>query len=98
MVHRKKTRIVLSILSILVALMSSPLIMVAPMIFDSPGSSESLLAQFLFYTLLSFPVLSMLGAILPWMFKSHPKSIWLYSLTGLAIVQFLVSIMLLETP
>lgn len=96
MVQRKKTRIVLTILSVLAGFMSFPLAMFSPMIFDAPGSSENPLALFLFYCVFSFPVLCMLGAILPWMFKRHPKSIWLHALSGLAVAQFLTAIVLLE--
>jgi hypothetical protein len=45
---------------------------------------------------LAFPVLCLMGGILPWIFKRHPKSIWLYGLSGLAIGLLILAIVLLS--
>ena len=96
MPHKKGLRIGLTILSVLAAVMSMPLVMFSPMMFDAPGSDENIYTQFLFFSVLAFPVLCLLGGILPWIFKRHPKSIWLYWLSGLAIALIVVAAALLE--
>lgn len=96
MPHKKGLRIGLTILSILGAVMSMPLVMFSPMMFDAPGSDENPLTQFLFFSVLAFPVLCLMGGILPWKFKHNPKSIWLYALSGLAVGLFVTAIVLLE--
>ncbi|WP_249741905.1 hypothetical protein [Thalassospira tepidiphila] len=96
MPHKKGLRIGLTILSVLAALMSTPLVMFSPMMFDAPGSDENVLTQFLFFSVLAFPVLCLMGGILPWVFKRHPKSIWLYGLSGLAFALVAVAIVLLS--
>jgi len=97
MPHKKGLRIGLTILSVLAALMSTPMVMFSPMMFDAPGSDENVLTQFLFFSVLAFPVLCLMGGILPWVFKRHPKSIWLYGLSGLALTQLLLAITLIQT-
>ena len=94
--HRKGLRIGLTVLSILGALMAAPLVMFSPMIFDAPGSDENNLTWFLFFAVLAFPVLCLMGGILPWKFRHNPKSIWLYALSGLAVGLFVTAIVLLE--
>jgi hypothetical protein len=96
MTNKKGLRIGLTILSVLGAVMSMPLVMFSPMMFDAPGSDENPLAQFLFFSVLAFPLLCLMGGILPWMFKRHPKSIWLYGLTGLAVLLLISAVTLLE--
>lgn len=96
MLHKKGLRIGLTILTVLAALMSMPMVMFSPMMFDAPGSDENVLTQFLFFSVLAFPVLCLMGGILPWIFKRHPKSIWLYGLSGLAIALIVVAAALLE--
>ncbi|MEQ8391227.1 MAG: hypothetical protein RIB30_09555 [Thalassospira sp.] len=96
MTHKKGLRVGLTILSVLAALMSMPLVMFSPMMFDAPGSDNNALTQLLFYSVLSFPALCLAGGILPWVFKRHPKSIWLYWLSGFAIGLFVVAIVLLS--
>ena len=97
MPHKKGLRIGLTILSVLAALMSTPMVMFSPMMFDAPGSDENVLTQFLFFSVLAFPVLCLMGGILPWVFKRHPKSIWLSGLSGLARTQLLLPITLIQT-
>lgn len=96
MPHKKGLRIGLTILSILGAVMSMPLVMFSPMMFDAPRSDENPLTQFLFFSVLAFPVLCLMGGILPWKFRHNPKSIWLYALSGLAVGLFVTAIVLLE--
>jgi hypothetical protein len=96
MPHKKGLRIGLTILSVLGAVMSMPLVMFSPMMFDAPGSGDNPLAQFLFFSVLAFPVLCLIGGILPWTFKRHPKSIWLYGLTGLAVLLLVTAMILLD--
>jgi len=96
MPHKKGLRIGLTILSILTAVMSMPMVMFSPMMFDAPGSENNPITQLLFYSVLAFPVLCLMGGILPWIFKRHPKSIWLYGLSGTAIGLFVVAIVLLS--
>jgi len=97
MPHKKGLRIGLTILTVLAALMSMPMVMFSPMMFDAPGSDENVLTQFLFFSVLAFPVLCLMGGILPWVFKRHPNSIWLYGLSGLALTQLLLAITLIQT-
>lgn len=96
MPHKKGLRIGLTILSVIGAVMSMPLVMFSPMMFDAPGSDENALTQFLFFSVLAFPVLCLMGGILPWKFRHNPKSIWLYALSGLAVGLFVTAIVLLE--
>jgi glucan phosphoethanolaminetransferase (alkaline phosphatase superfamily) len=96
MPHKKGLRIGLTILSILAAVMSMPMVMFSPMMFDAPGSENNPITQLLFYSVLAFPVLCLMGGILPWIFKRHPKSIWLYGLSGLAIGLLILAIVLLS--
>lgn len=96
MPHKKGLRIGLTILSILVAVMSMPMVMFSPMMFDAPGSENNPITQLLFCSVLAFPVLCLMGGILPWIFKRHPKSIWLYGLSGIAVGLFVVAIVLLS--
>lgn len=96
MPHKKGLRIGLTILSVIGAVMSMPLVMFSPMMFDAPGSDENALTQFLFFSVLAFPVLCLMGGILPWKFRHNPKSIWLYALSGLAVGLFVAAIVLLE--
>lgn len=96
MPHKKGLRIGLTILSVIGAVMSMPLVMFSPMMFDAPGSDENALTQFLFFSVLAFPVLCLMGGILPWKFRHNPKSIWLYGLSGLAIALIVVAAALLE--
>lgn len=96
MPHKKGLRIGLTILSVLAALMSMPMVMFSPMMFDAPGSDENIYTQFLFFSVLAFPVLCLLGGILPWICGRHPKSIWLYGLSGLAIGLLILAIVLLS--
>tara|TARA_B100000674_G_scaffold495594_1_gene523447 strand:- start:3770 stop:4087 length:318 start_codon:yes stop_codon:yes gene_type:complete len=96
MPHKKGLRIGLTILSVIGAVMSMPLVMFSPMMFDAPGSDENPLTHFLLFSVLAFPVLCIMGGILPWIFKRHPKSIWLYGLSGLAVVLLVVAIALLS--
>jgi glucan phosphoethanolaminetransferase (alkaline phosphatase superfamily) len=96
MPHKKGLRIGLTILSILAAVMSMPMVMFSPMMFDAPGSENNPVTQLLFYSVLAFPVLCLMGGILPWIFKRHPKSIWLYGLSGLAIGLLILAIVLLS--
>lgn len=95
--HRKGLRIGLTVLSILGALMAVPLVMFSPMIFDAPGSDENNLTWFLFFAVLAFPVLCLMGGILPWILKNHPKSLWLYGLGVIGFVLITVAVILLET-
>ncbi|WP_417829698.1 hypothetical protein [Thalassospira sp.] len=95
MPHKKGLRIGLTILSLLAAVMSAPLVMFSPMMFDAPGSEENPLTQLLFYSVLAFPVLCLMGGILPWIFRRHRLGIWLYALSGLAVALFVVAISLL---
>ncbi|MEQ9346721.1 MAG: hypothetical protein RIG26_09790 [Thalassospira sp.] len=96
MTHKKGLRVGLTILSVLAALMSMPLVMFSPMMFDAPGSDNNALTQLLFYSVLAFPALCLAGGILPWMFRRHPQSIWLYALGGLAVGMLVIAIVLLE--
>ncbi|MCC9622568.1 hypothetical protein LPB41_12770 [Thalassospira sp. MA62] len=96
MPHRKRTRITLTILSVLGALFSLPIVMFAPMMFDAPGSENNPFTQLMFYSVVAFPVLCLMGGILPWIFKRHRLGIWLYALSGLAIGLFVVAIVLMQ--
>ncbi len=96
MPHKKGLRIGLTILSVLGAVMSVPLVMFSPMMFDAPGSEDNLLTELLFYSVLAFPVLCLAGGILPWIFRRHPLGIWLYALSGLAIGLLVSAIVLLD--
>lgn len=96
MTNKKGLRIGLTVLSILAALLSLPMVMMSPMMFDAPGSDNNPITQMMFYSLLAFPVLCLMGGILPWIFKRHAISIWLYALSGLAIGLFFASIVLLQ--
>mgnify|MGYP001627750256 CR=1 FL=1 len=93
---KKGWRIGLTALSVLGALFSAPLVMMSPMMFDAPGSENNPLTQILFYSVLAFPVLCLMGGILPWVFKRHRLGIWLYALSGLAIGLFVVAVVLLQ--
>ncbi|OSQ48524.1 hypothetical protein TALK_08925 [Thalassospira alkalitolerans] len=72
------------------------MVMMSPMMFDTPGSENNPVTQMLFYSLLAFPALCLMGGILPWVLKRHPQSIWLYALSGLAVGLFFASIVLLQ--
>jgi hypothetical protein len=72
------------------------MVMFSPMMFDAPGSDENIFTQFLFFSVLAFPLLCLLGGILPWVFKPHPKPTWLYGLRGLAIGLLFLSVVLLS--
>lgn len=96
MPDRKGMRIGLTVLSILAALFSAPLVMFSPMIFDAPGSENNPATQMLFYSILAFPVLCLMGGILPWVFRRHRLGIWIYALSGLAIGLFVAAIVLLQ--
>ena len=96
MLQKKGMRIGLTALSIIAAFLSIPLVMMSPMMFDAPGSSENPLTQLLFYSVMAFPVLCLMGGILPWIFKRHRLGIWLYALSGLAIGLFVAAIVLLQ--
>ncbi|MBO6772349.1 MAG: hypothetical protein JJ898_13515 [Thalassospira sp.] len=72
------------------------MVMFSPMMFDAPGSENNLLTELLFYSVLAFPVLCLVGGILPWIFRRHPLGIWLYALSGLAIGLLVSAIVLLD--
>ncbi|MHC8493214.1 hypothetical protein ACTU44_10945 [Thalassospira sp. SM2505] len=94
--QKKGLRIGLTVLSVLGAVMSMPLVMFSPMMFDAPGSEENILTQFLFFSVLAFPVLCLAGGILPWVFRRHQLGIWLYALSGLAIGLLVSAFVLLD--
>ena len=96
MTNKKGLRIGLTVLSILAALLSLPMVMMSPMMFDAPGSDNNPITQMMFYSLLAFPVLCLMGGILPWVLKRHPLSIWLYALSGLAVGLFFAAVVLLQ--
>ncbi|WP_240626527.1 hypothetical protein [Thalassospira lohafexi] len=96
MTHKKGLRITLTIISILGALLSLPMVMMSPMMFDAPGSENNPITQLMFYSLLAFPALCLMGGILPWIFKRHAISIWLYALSGLAVGLFFAAVVLLQ--
>lgn len=96
MTNKKGLRITLTIVSILGAFLSLPMVMMAPMMFDAPGSESNPITQLMFYSLLALPALCLMGGILPWIFKRHEISIWLYALSGLAIGLFFASVVLLQ--
>ncbi|WP_244271268.1 hypothetical protein [Thalassospira sp. GB04J01] len=92
MTHKKGLRITLTIISILGALLSLPMVMM----FDAPRSENNPITQLMFYSLLAFPALCLMGGILPWVLKRHPLSIWLYALSGLAVGLFFAAVVLLQ--
>lgn len=96
MPDKKGLRITFTIISILGAFLSLPMVMMSPMMFDAPGSDTNAITQLLFYSVLAFPALCLMGGILPWVFRRHAKSIWLYALTGLAVGLITFAIILLQ--
>jgi hypothetical protein len=65
--------IVVTILLGLLALASLPMIMMSPMMFDAPGSTENNSLLFAFFSMLAFPVVVVLSLIVSWILFLREK-------------------------
>ncbi len=77
---------VLSVLWVVLAAPSAFLALFAPMMFDAPGSTQSPLTVALFAGVLALPVLWLLGAALPWIFRHAAWAAWLFLIPLLDVV------------
>lgn len=49
------------------------MLLMSPMMFDAPGSTENSAVLFAFYSLLAFPVVTVISIALAWIFYSRNK-------------------------
>lgn len=79
-------------------LLSLPMVMMSPMMFDAPDSTENQGIWMAFYCLISFPVVALLSIIFSWLFyrkNNKNTALYLSLLPLLNIIFFFLSLILL---
>lgn len=99
----KKNMAALIIINIIFGLALIPacvMAMFAPMIFDAPGSQNSSLTWFLFYAILSFPVLIVISIVATWIFyftRHYKLAFWISLMPLLSVGWMVLAFALLQT-
>lgn len=94
---RNKTLwIVASVCLIGLAVMSLMPVMMVPMMFDAPGSETSPLTIAMALLVAAFPVLCLIGAGLPWLFRRWKRAGWLFLLPVVDVAALIAVIVAMQ--
>ncbi|MCK8521995.1 hypothetical protein M0D21_10480 [Aquimarina sp. D1M17] len=93
---RNNTRIYLIVTSILFGILilpSLPMIMMSPMMFDSPGSEDSTPTIILVLSLVAYPVVTVFGIVVGWILFAKQKHFLSIIFATLPLLNILVGIL-----
>ena len=88
--------IALSVGLIVVGLASLLPVMMLPMMFDAPGSESNRLLIALAVAVAAFPLLCLIGAVLPWLFWRRSFARWLFLPPALDLAFVIVGFVALQ--
>ncbi len=93
---RQNTRIFLIVASILFGILilpSLPMIMMSPMMFDSPGSEDSTSTIILVLSLVAYPVITVFGIVVGWILFAKQKYLFSIVFATLPLLNILIGIL-----
>ncbi|MDY8134117.1 hypothetical protein [Aquimarina sp. 2201CG5-10] len=93
--NRNYTRIYLIVTSVLFGILifpSLPMIMMSPMMFDSPGSENSIPTIILVISIIAYPILTVIGIALGWFLFTKRKNLIAVLFASLPILNIIIGI------
>ncbi len=93
--RRNNTRIFLIVVSIIFGILilpSLPMIMMSAMMFDSPGSEDSIPTITLVISMIAYPFTTFISLVIAWILFTKKKYVYAIIVSGLPLVNILIGI------
>src|SRR5688500_14028083 len=88
--------ILLSVVLIVLAIVSTGPLLMSLMMFDNVGPGSEAIVEFLFFAIMSFPLTCVSGAILPWLVRKRPIARWLFGLPMVSVALVVIGFVALK--